>query len=85
MLDKKTVEGMSVGQFLDYLTDINYHSERCLIEAIISDRRSLVEQACRVLSKHYEDGYLTDENGAERDKIYKEMIDSDEDTWVRVE
>lgn len=60
-------------QFLDYLTDINWHSERCLMETIIDKSDDLIDRACKVRLKHSEDGYLTDENWKERESIYEEL------------
>lgn len=62
---------MTLKQFLDYLTDINWHTERCVVEAIIDGRDSLIDRACKVRLKHSEDGHLTDENWKEREAIYK--------------
>lgn len=70
--EQKSIERdkMTLQQFLDYLTDENWHSERCLVEAIIDGRESLIERACKVVLKHYADGELTDENWQERRAIY---------------
>lgn len=75
MWEQKSIEPdkMTLKQFLDYLTDNNWHSERCLVETIIDGRESLIERACKVVLKHYEDGELTDENWQERENIYKEL------------
>lgn len=64
---------MTVKQFLDMLTDWNWHTERCLIETIIDGRDDLISRACKVRLKHSEDGFLSEENGKERDAIYKEL------------
>lgn len=75
MWEQKSIEPdkMTLKQFLDYLTDNNWHSERCLVETIIDGRESLIERACKVVLRHYEDGHLTDENWQERENIYKEL------------
>lgn len=67
------IDKMTVKQLLDYLTDINYHTERCVIETIINGRLDLMERACKVWQDHIEKGYLTDENGKKREEIYKEL------------
>ena len=67
------LEQRSLSDFLDYLTASNRHSERCVVEAIISGRADLVSRAMLVYLKHDEDGYLTPANGEERDAIYREL------------
>lgn len=67
------IDKMTVKQLLDYLTDINYHTERCVIETIIDGRLDLMEKACEVWQDHIKKGYLTDENGKKREEIYKEL------------
>lgn len=64
---------MTLEQFLDCLTDWNAHSERVLVEAIMLGDEELISRACRVLLNHYKDGYLTEENMAERLEIMKEL------------
>lgn len=67
------IENMKVKEWLDYLTDMNWHTERVLIETIMSGRDSLINRACKVRLKHSEDGHLTDENYEERRAIIKEL------------
>ena len=67
------VDKMTVKQFLDYLTDMNWHTERVLIETIIDGRDELINRACRVRLQHSKDGYMTDENYKERKAIIDEM------------
>ena len=64
---------MTLGEFLDYLTDWNWHTERVLIETIINGRDDLINRACRVRLQHSKDGYLTDENYKERKAICDEL------------
>ena len=64
---------MTVNEFLDYLTDINWHTERCLIETIIDGRDNLINMACEVRLQHSKDGYLTTDNNNKRNLIYKEL------------
>lgn len=63
------IDKMTVKQFLDYLTDINWHTERVLIETIIDGRDDLINRACKVRLQHSKDGHLTDENYKERRAI----------------
>lgn len=64
---------MTIGEFLDYLTDWNWHTERVLVETIMLGNDELIDRACRVRLQHSKDGYLTDENGKERKAIIDEM------------
>lgn len=67
------IYNMTVKQCLDYLTDVNWHTERVLIETIIDGRDDLINRACKVRLQHSKDGYLTDENGKERKTICDEL------------
>lgn len=73
MWEKAEIDKMTVKQFLDMLTDWNWHTERVLIETIIDGRDDLINRACKVRLQHSKDGHLTEENGKERDLIYKEL------------
>lgn len=75
MWENNTIETnkMTVKQFLDYLTDINWHTERVLIETIIDGRDDLIDRACKVRLQHSKDGYLTDINEKERKAICDEL------------
>lgn len=64
---------MTLAQFLDYLTDINWHTERVLVEAIIDGREKLIDEACEVCLQHNKDGYMTDKNLARRQEIIKAL------------
>lgn len=64
---------MTLQEFLDYLTDWNAHSERCVVETIINGNEELECRACHVLLKHMQDGHLTSENLKERTAIYEEL------------
>lgn len=64
---------MTLGEFLDYLTDWNWHTERVLVETIIDGRDDLINRACKVRLQHSKDGHLTDENYKERKAICDEL------------
>lgn len=72
------IDKMTVKQFLDMLTDWNWHTERVLIETIIDGRDDLINRACKVRLQHSKDGHLTDENWKERMAIIKEMEREDD-------
>lgn len=67
------IDKMTVKQFLDMLTDWNWHTERVLIETIIDGRDGLINRACRVRLQHSKDGFLTGENDKERRAICEEL------------
>lgn len=67
------IDKMTVKQFLDMLTDWNWHTERVLIETIIDGRDDLIDRACKVRLQHSKDGEMTNENLQERLAIVKEM------------
>lgn len=67
------IDKMTVKQFLDMLTDWNWHTERVLIETIIDGRDDLINRTCRVRLQHSKDGHLTDENYKERRAICEEL------------
>lgn len=64
---------MTLGEFLDYLTDWNWHTERVLVETIINGRDDLIDRACKVRLQHSKDGYLSEENSKERKAIINEL------------
>ena len=63
------IDKMTVKEFLDCLTEWNWHTERVLVETIIDGRDTLIDRACKVRLQHSKDGHLTDENYKERRKI----------------
>lgn len=67
------IDKMTVQEFLDYLTDMNWHTERVLIETIIDGRDNLINEACEVRLQHDKDGYLTAENEKRRWAIIEEL------------
>lgn len=72
------IDKMTVRQFLDYLTDVNWHTERVLVETIIDGRSNLIDRACKVRLQHSKDGYLTDKNEKERKAICDELNKGEE-------
>ena len=67
------IDKMTVLEFLDKLTDDNFHTERVLVEAIIDGRSDLIRGACEVCIDHLDKGYMTDENLQKRTEIIKAM------------
>lgn len=67
------INEMRVGEFLDELTDWNRHSERVVVEAIMTGDDELVSDACEVLLQHYKDGYLTADNSVKRGMIIEKI------------
>lgn len=72
-MNKEDIKNIKLGDFLDYLTDMNYHTERCIVEAIISGRDDLIDRACLVRLRHSLEGSLTTNNEQERRDIYRQL------------
>lgn len=69
----KTMRNLDMANFLAELTDWNRHSERVVVEAIITGEEDLIKGACEVLLQHYEDGYLSIPNGDKRRELVKNI------------
>ena len=67
------INKITVKQFLDMLTEWNWHTERVLVETILCARDDLIDRACKVRLQHSQEGFLTDENYNERKLIIEEM------------
>ena len=67
------VDKMTVQQWLDKLTDENWHTERCVVEAIIDGRESIIRRAMLIWLYHTDVGYMPSELGALRRELYEEM------------
>lgn len=52
------MEHKKVSEFLDFLTDWNYHTERVVVEAIIDGREELIRKAVLVWLLHMELGHM---------------------------
>ena len=52
------MENKKVSEFLDFLTDWNYHTERVVVEAIIDGREELIRKAVLVWLLHMELGHM---------------------------
>lgn len=68
---------MTVKEWLDKLTDDNWHTERMVIEAIIDGGYDTMKKAVVVWIGHMMYGYMPDELASLRKKIYEE-IDKEE-------
>lgn len=64
---------MTLADFLEYLTDINWHTERVLVETIIDGRDKLINDACEVRLQHTKDNCMTRENLARRQEIIEAL------------
>lgn len=67
------IDKMTVAQFLDKLTDENWHTERCVIEAIIDGRESIIRRAMLIWLAHMEIGHMPTELCKLREQLYREM------------
>lgn len=67
------LDKMTVKQFLDKLTDENWHNERLVIEAIIDGRASIMQKAMLIWLQHETYGNMPQELVNLRHQLYKEM------------
>lgn len=67
------IDKMTVQQWLDKLTDDNWHTERMVVEAIIDGSYDTMKKAIVVWIGHMMYGYMPDELASLRKKIYEEM------------
>lgn len=64
---------MTVQQWLDKMTNENWHTERCVVEAIRDGRESIIRRAMLIWLAHMEIGHMPQELSELRNKLYKEM------------
>ena len=67
------IDKMTVNQFLDYLTDNNWHTERVVVEAIIDGREDNIRTAMLIWLMHMNYGHMPSELCDLRNKLCKEM------------
>ena len=67
------MENKKVSEFLDFLTDWNYHTERVVVEAIIDGREELIRRAMLVWLLHMELGHMPMGLAEIRKEIYNEI------------
>lgn len=73
------IDKMTVSQFLDRLTDENWHTERMVVEAIINGSYDTMGKALMVWLGHRTYGYMPDELCKLRNKIYDDMERKEEE------
>lgn len=69
MIEKHKFGTTTIEEALDILTDWNWHTERVLIEAILSGNSELINDMLIVALHHGMKGHLTDEMSAIRRKV----------------
>lgn len=67
------LDKMTVKQFLDCLTDENWHNERLVIEAIIDGRENIMQKAMLIWLQHETYGCMPMELVDLRHQLYKDM------------
>lgn len=67
------IDKMTVSQFLDMLTNENWHTERMVIEAIIDGREDVMAKARLIWEGHNIYGYMPNALCDLRNELYKEM------------
>lgn len=71
--DATEIDKMTVAQFLDKLTDENWHTERAVVEAIIDGREEHMRTAMLIWLMHMNYGHMPNALSELRNKLYKEM------------
>lgn len=64
---------MAVKDWLDKLTDDNWHTERMVVEAILDGRESIIRRAMLIWLYHMDLGHMPTELCKLREQLYKEM------------
>lgn len=67
------IDKMTVAQWLDKLTDENWHTERAVVEAIIDGREEHMRTAMLIWMMHQNYGHMPNALSELRNKLYKEM------------
>lgn len=67
------IDKMTVKQWLDKLTDENWHNERLVVEAIIDGRADIMQKAMLIWLQHETYGNMPNELMELRHKLYEEM------------
>ena len=68
-----SIHKMTIKEWLDKLTDENWHNERMIVEAIIDGRTEIMTQAVLIWLQHQACGHMPYELVELRNKLYKDM------------
>lgn len=79
MFEGKNVDEMKLKDILAELEDNNWHTERCMIEAILKGDDDDINNALTVAINHRLLGYLTTEALAIRCGVYKHIEEGDDE------
>lgn len=71
--ENKSIYDMTIKQWLDMLTNENWHSERLVVEALIDGREDNIRTAMLLWMMHMNYRYMPMELCELRKKLYKEM------------
>lgn len=71
--ETKSIYDTTIKQWLDMLTNENWHSERLVVEAIIDGREDNIRTAMLLWMMHMSYGHMPYELCELRNKLYKEM------------
>lgn len=69
----ETTRDTTLGELLDVLEDMNWHTEGVLIEAIMAQREDRIYDMCKMLVRHHDNGYLAMEDVMLRNEIYHDI------------
>lgn len=67
------IDKMTVAEWLDKLTDENWHTERVVVEAIIDGREKNIRTAMLIWLMHMNYGHMPYELSVLRKELYNEM------------
>lgn len=73
MIDRDKFETTTISQALDVLTDWNWHTERVLIEAILSGDSEAINTMLIVALRHGMAGHLEEEMSSLRKKVIDKL------------
>lgn len=71
--ENKSIYDTTIKQWLDMLTNENWHSERLVVEAIIDGREDNIRTAMLLCMMHMSYGHMPHELCELRKKLYKEI------------
>ena len=67
------IDKMTIKEWLDKLTDENWHNERMIVEAIIDGRTEIMTKAVLIWLQHQAYGHMPYELVELRKKLYEDM------------
>lgn len=72
-MNSTELDKMTISQWLDKMTDENWHTERLVVEAIADGREHIIRRAMLIWLAHMEIGHMPLELSKLRKQLYEEM------------